>query len=47
MGVAPREAAANRRPMDDGVACLLRVPNDQPFWFAWAIFRPDTVVWEP
>ncbi len=23
------------------------VPNDQPFWFAWAIFRPDTVVWEP
>ncbi|MEO8511669.1 MAG: DUF3179 domain-containing (seleno)protein [Chloroflexota bacterium] len=23
------------------------VPNDQPFWFAWAIFRPDTAVWEP
>jgi hypothetical protein len=23
------------------------VPNDQPFWFAWAIFRPDTTVWQP
>ncbi|MCV0402478.1 MAG: DUF3179 domain-containing protein [Chloroflexi bacterium] len=23
------------------------VVNDQPFWFAWAIFRPDTVIWEP
>ena len=23
------------------------IPNDQPFWFAWAIFRSDTTVWEP
>ena len=23
------------------------IPNDQPFWFAWAIFRPDTTIWEP
>ncbi|MFN2418844.1 MAG: DUF3179 domain-containing protein [Candidatus Limnocylindria bacterium] len=23
------------------------IPNDQPFWFAWAIFRPDTNIWEP
>jgi len=23
------------------------VPNDQPFWFAWAIFRPDTTIWQP
>jgi hypothetical protein len=23
------------------------VLNDQPFWFAWAIFRPDTTVWQP
>jgi hypothetical protein len=21
--------------------------NDQPFWFAWAIFRPDTTIWQP
>jgi len=21
--------------------------NDQPFWFAWAIFRPDTTIWRP
>lgn len=20
---------------------------DSPFWFAWAVFRPDTRVWEP
>ncbi|MDQ3691358.1 MAG: DUF3179 domain-containing protein [Chloroflexota bacterium] len=26
---------------------LESVPNDQPFWFAWAIFRPDTVIWQP
>jgi len=23
------------------------IPNDQPFWFAWAIFRPDTTIWQP
>ena len=23
------------------------VPNDQPFWFAWIIFRPDTTIWRP
>ncbi|HUF07145.1 MAG TPA: DUF3179 domain-containing protein [Candidatus Binatia bacterium] len=23
------------------------VANDQPFWFAWAIFRPDTTIWQP
>jgi hypothetical protein len=26
---------------------LEAVPNDQPFWFAWVIFRPDTVIWQP
>jgi hypothetical protein len=20
---------------------------DSPFWFAWAVFRPDTRVWQP
>jgi hypothetical protein len=20
---------------------------DSPFWFAWAVFRPDTRVWKP
>jgi len=28
-------------------AQLERIPNDQPFWFAWAIFRPDTTIWQP
>ena len=23
------------------------VVNDQPFWFAWVIFRPDTTIWQP
>jgi hypothetical protein len=23
------------------------IVNDQPFWFAWAIFRPDTTIWQP
>jgi hypothetical protein len=23
------------------------VAHDQPFWFAWAIFRPDTTIWQP
>jgi Protein of unknown function (DUF3179) len=23
------------------------ITNDQPFWFAWAIFRPDTTIWQP
>lgn len=26
---------------------LAPIPNDQPFWFAWAIFRPDTTIWQP
>lgn len=28
-------------------ARLAPIANDQPFWFAWAIFRPDTTVWQP
>ena len=28
-------------------AQLEPIPNDQPFWFAWAIFRPDTTIWQP
>jgi hypothetical protein len=28
-------------------AQLAPITNDQPFWFAWAIFRPDTTVWQP
>jgi hypothetical protein len=28
-------------------AQLELVTNDQPFWFAWAIFRPDTTIWQP
>lgn len=28
-------------------ARLEPIPNDQPFWFAWAIFRPDTTIWQP
>jgi hypothetical protein len=28
-------------------AQLEAIPNDQPFWFAWAIFRPDTRIWQP
>lgn len=23
------------------------VSSDQPFWFAWAIFRPDSSIWQP
>ncbi len=23
------------------------IANDQPFWFAWAIFRPATTIWQP
>jgi hypothetical protein len=26
---------------------LAPIANDQPFWFAWAIFRPETTVWQP
>ncbi len=26
---------------------LVPVTNDQPFWFAWVIFRPDTTIWQP
>ncbi|MGQ0608152.1 MAG: DUF3179 domain-containing protein [Chloroflexota bacterium] len=28
-------------------AQLEPIANDQPFWFAWAIFRPDTTIWKP
>lgn len=37
-------------PATDGPlsGTMLRpVTNDQPFWFAWAIFRPDTTIWQP
>jgi len=23
------------------------VAADSPFWFAWAIFRPETRIWQP
>lgn len=28
-------------------AQLRQVVTDSPFWFAWAIFRPDTRIWRP
>ena len=49
-----RDSAAGSTWTLDGVAIdgpmagerLEPVPNDQPFWFAWAIFRPDTTIWQ-
>jgi hypothetical protein len=26
---------------------LEHLVDDSPFWFAWAVFRPDTRVWQP
>ncbi len=26
---------------------LVPVPHSNPFWFAWAAFRPDTEIWSP
>ena len=50
-----RDSATGSTWTLDGVAIdgpmagerLEPVPNDQPFWFAWAIFRPDTTIWQP
>ena len=28
-------------------AQLELLPTDSPFWFAWAVFRPDTRIWQP
>jgi hypothetical protein len=28
-------------------ARLIPIPHGDHFWFAWAVFRPETRVWEP